>query len=370
LAAAALVIGVAPALAQGNLSTQGLGFPPGQLSTKALSMGGANGEADPLSPLNPAALSLLLTAMIAIQAEPEFREVKIGGKTQRTSVSRFPLFLGSMPVGTRWNVAISASTLFDRTWSTTARDTQFIGADTVASTLAQLSDGSVVDLRLATSYNVRQWLRIGLGLHGYSGRTALRTVHLFDDTVRFASDTQRISIGYGGKAMSFGVQTLWPKYGAVGVSYRRGGTLSTYNANQVTRSGSVPDHFGVSVVYLGIEGSALAFRAATDKWSRTDGLSPSLNVHEGWDVGLGADVLGPRFGSGAISLRAGARWRTLPFSVGPDAVTERTLSGGFGFPFARQRSEFSVGVVRAARRGTAGVSESAWTLSTGYSVRP
>ena len=56
--------------AQGNLSTQGLGFPPGQLSTKAISMGGSIGEGDPLSPLNPASLSLLLTSMITMQAEP------------------------------------------------------------------------------------------------------------------------------------------------------------------------------------------------------------------------------------------------------------------------------------------------------------
>ena len=267
-------------------------------------------------------------------------------------------------------MAVSASTLFDRTWSTSARDIQVIGPDTIRSTIDQLSDGSLVDLRLAASYMVRPWLRVGLGGHGYSGQTVLRNVHTFDDSVRFATDTQRTTLGYGGNAVSFGVQTLWPKYGAIGVSYRRGGTLSTYTGNTVNRSSSAPDHFGISAVYLGIEGTTLAVRVATDKWSRVSGLSPTLKVHEGLDLGLGADVQGPRFGSGEIGVRAGARWRTLPFSAGASAVKERSLSGGFGFPFARQRSEVNIGVIRATRTGSSGTSENAWTLSTGYTVRP
>ena len=99
-------------------------------------------------------------------------------------------------------------------------------------------------------------------------------------------------------------------------------------------------------------------------------MSPSIRVHEGWDIGIGGDVQGPRFGSGAMALRAGARWRTLPFSVGAYAVTERTYSGGLGLPLARGRSEVNVGVLRSMRSGLVGASESAWTLSTGFSVRP
>jgi hypothetical protein len=357
--------------AQGTLSTQGLGFPPGQLSTKAASMGGSIGESDAFSPLNPASISLLLTAMIAMQAEPEFREVRLGGKIQKTSLARFPLFFGSLPIGTKWMLGFSASTLFDRTWSTTSRDSQVVGPDTIGSTVQQVSDGSVVDLRMAGSYVIRPWLRVGVGFHKYSGSNAIRHVRSFDDTARFASDTQRTSIGYGGNAMSVGVQTLWPKLGALGVSYRRGGTLQTFAGDSVSHKSSAPDHFGVSAIYLGINGTALAFRAAFDSWSRTAGLSPSVSVHEGWEIGVGGDVQGPRFGSGNIALRAGARWRTLPYSIGASsAVDEKTYSGGLGFPLARGRSELSLGVLRSTRSGVVGASENAWTFSTGFSVRP
>src|ERR1700674_969292 len=42
------------AAAQGNLSTQGAGYPEGELSTGALASGGGLAEFDALSPINPA----------------------------------------------------------------------------------------------------------------------------------------------------------------------------------------------------------------------------------------------------------------------------------------------------------------------------
>lgn len=355
--------------AQGTLSTQGLGFPPGQLSTKAATMGGAIGEADPLSPLNPAAISLLTASVIMMQAEPEFRLLTFGGASQATSVSRFPLFIGALPIRSKWVVMASASTLFDRTWGTTARDTQVVGTDTIGATVAQLSDGSIEDVRLAAAYTVNSWLRLGVGGHAYSGRDVLRTIRNFDDTLRFALDTSRSTLGFGGGAVSLGAEALWPKVAAVGLSYRRGGPLRTYQGNDVVRTSSAPDHVGVSLLYLGIEGTTLAVRLARDDWSRSAGLSPTLAVHEGLDLGLGADVRGPKFGGGSMGLRAGARWRTLPFSNGPTAVREQTYSTGLGLPLG-PRAEVSVGGLRAFRSGPAGASESAWTISTGFLVRP
>lgn len=367
--AIALIALTAPLAAQGTLSTQGLGFPPGQLSTRAITMGGAIGEADPLSPLNPAAVGMLRTSIIMMQAEPEYREVKAGAASQRTSVTRFPLFLGAMPVGTRWAVMASASTLFDRTWGTTARDTQVLGVDTVGSTVGQSSNGSLVDVRVAVSYKVRDWLQLGLGSHAYSGSAVLRKILAFDDTVRFSADTLRTALSFGGRAFSTGALAFWPQVAAIGVTYRRGGKLNTYQGTQIVR-GSAPDHFGVSAEYLGIKGTTLGLRVATDQWSRLTGVSPTLVVHEGLDIGAGADILGPRFGGGSAGLRLGARWRTLPFSSSAEAVHERTLSVGFGLPLSAQRAELSVGALRAARTGPVGLSENAWTISTGFSVRP
>ncbi len=352
--AAALTVVAAGAQAQGTLSTQGLGFPPGQLSTAARSMGGAIGESDPLSPLNPAAVGLLTSAIVMMQAEPEYRRVRVGSISQNSSVARFPLFYGGLPLGSRWTVAISASTLLDRTWETTVRDTQYLsngaGLDTVAATLREVSNGSISDLRLAVSYAPYTWLRVGLGGHALSGNDALETRRVFDDTVRFASDVEQVTVGFGGNAISAGIEGLWERKGAIGVSYRRGGSMNAYLGDATIGDGSAPDHFGVSLVYLGIAGSALAVRAAKDSWTNMRGVGETLNVHEGWDFGVGADVSGLRLGSAAMAVRFGGRWRTLPFSTSTTAVKETTWSGGLGFPMARGRTELNLGLLRASRR--------------------
>lgn len=367
-----LVVALAGAAgAQGTLSTQGLGFPPGQLSTAAATMGGAIGEADAMSPLNPAAVAILTTPILAFQAAPEFRELRIGPQSIRSSVSRFPLFLASMTVGPRWSIGLSASTLLDRTWETVTRDTQDVNGTTVTSTLGQRSDGSISDTRLAVAAITNDWLRLGIAGHAFSGRDVLRNIRTFDDSLRFARDTQQTTLSFGGNAISVGAHAAWPRKGAIGVSYRHGGTLRVYDTNEnPVGSGAAPDHYGVSLVYLGISGTTLGVRAARDSWSRLRGLSTSLNVHEGWDLGFGGDVTGPRFGGSPMSLRAGYRWRTLPFSANATAVKERTVSGGFAFPMAARRVDLSVGALRATRTAGTGQSEIAWTINTGFAVRP
>lgn len=354
--------------AQGTLSTQGLGFPPGQLSTAARSMGGSIGEADPYSPLNPAAIGVLSSATVLMQAEPEYREVRVGPVTQRTSVARFPLFMGALPLGSRWALGVSASTLLDRTWETTTRDSQFI-PDTIASTITHRSDGSIADLRLALAYAPLSWLKLGVAGHAYSGRDQIRTVRDFDDTVRFAADTQGTTLSFGGNAVSFGAMAVKPRLAAIGVSYRKGSGISTEVNGATVSTATVPDRFGISAVYMGMRGAAFAVRAAKDKWSALRGMRTNLNIHEGWDVGVGADVTGPTMGMNVLSLRLGGRWRTLPFSPDATPVKETSYSGGFGLPIARNRVELSVGAMRSSRTGTS-ASETAWTLSTGFSVRP
>src|SRR5437867_3233381 len=286
---AAVVFALLPRVAagQGTLSTQGLGFPPGQMSTGALTMGGATGESDALSVLNPASIALLGSPVLLMQAAPEYREMRTRGNTFRTSVSRFPLFLGAIPLGPRWTIGISASTLLDRTWQTINPDTQIVSGDSVISTLQQLSDGSIVDVRVAVGRVTGRWWKVGIAGHAFSGRDVLRNVRTFQDSLRFARDTEQTTLSFGGNAISVGGLAQWPRLAAIGFSYRHGGGLSAYNGDQVVGRGSAPDHYGLSVVYLGISGTTLGVRAARDTWSRLQGISSTLNVHEGWDIGVG-----------------------------------------------------------------------------------
>ena len=95
----------------------------------------------------------------------------------------------------------------------------------------------------------------------------------------------------------------------------------------------------------------------------------ALTTFDTWEIGGGADVAGPRFGSRPIMLRAGTRWRELPFGVGTSKATEFELGGGLGIQLPFERATADVGVKRASR-SAAGATESAWILSLGVSVRP
>ena len=77
-AALLLALSATAAGAQGNLSTQGFGYPPGQLSTTAMSLGGGPAELDPSSAINPATPSLWGAVILFMQYEPERRTVKPG----------------------------------------------------------------------------------------------------------------------------------------------------------------------------------------------------------------------------------------------------------------------------------------------------
>jgi hypothetical protein len=145
---------------------------------------------------------------------------------------------------------------------------------------------------------------------------------------------------------------------------------------------SAPDRLGLSIAYLGVSNSAIALRTSYDKWSSLEALGrPGLRAVDAWDTSLGADFAGPRLGTTRVlMLRAGARWRTLPFTVtSTDAgststdqrrVRERSLSAGAGTSFARGRALFDIGAVRATRDAGLTIGERAWILSMGMAVRP
>src|SRR4051812_11579735 len=117
--------------AQGSLSVQGFGYPPGQISTRAEGMGGGPAELDPASALNPASVSDVGAAQLYFQYEPEFRTVSSGGATSKTTTARFPIVGFILPLSTRMNLGIGASTLVDRSSLTKSDVLQVIDTSTV-----------------------------------------------------------------------------------------------------------------------------------------------------------------------------------------------------------------------------------------------
>lgn len=378
---AALLLVPAAARAQGTLSTQGFGYPTGQMSTRTLGTGGALAEIDPLSVTNPATLINLGASALYFQAEPEYRTIRVGGSSDRSTIARYPLVAAGVPLTPTLFAGLSVSNLLDRSFETVARGSQVVGGTTVNSTNTFKSDGAIGDLRLALSWAPRPWLHLGLAGHAISGDNKLSSSQNFDSTA-YQGILDTVTVTYVGNAYSGGVEVYTGRSAVLAASYRRGGPLSLKHGDSTLSSARVPDRLALSAAYLGIRGTSIAVRSAKEQWTDLRGLgSAGLPISEGWDTSVGADVLGPRFAGSSLQLRGGVRWRTLPFDArpiltsggfGPSAkVSEKSYSFGAGTLLARGRAALDLAAIRATRSSAAtAVEENAWTLSFGVTVRP
>jgi hypothetical protein len=355
--------------AQANLGSQGFGYPPGQLSTRAVATGAGIAEMDPWSPINPASIGALSTRLLFLQIEPEFRTVKTTAGTDRTTTARYPIVLGAIPVGQRFVFGVSASTLLDRTSGTLSEATQRIGGDTVVVTTTVRVTGAMNDLRLAGAWTPRNWVRVGAGLHGFTGRNLVDLRESFSDSVTFSGFNLQRNLSFSGGAVSLGAQ-LFSKTLLGAVSWRHGGSMRVAAEDTTLGTADVPDRFGASLAYIGIANSAIAVRTSHENWSALAGLgNPGFRAVDSWDTSIGADVAGPRFAGRQLMLRAGARSRTLPFQAGGNDVTERSVSAGAGTIWAAGHVITDLAVIRASRDAGLSTSERAWTISFGISIR-
>lgn len=381
-AAIVLALGASTAGAQGNLSTQGFGYPPGQLSTTAMSLGGGAGELDPASPLNPATAALWGATVLFMQYEPELRTVNASGASSRTTTARFPLVGISIPLVRRLSAQISASTFLDRTWNSSSVTQRDVGGTIVDANEVFSSNGGITDFRFALAYNFSPRFQAGFAGHVFAGENRLAIEQRFPDTVTFSGTTQRSDISYDALAASAGMVWRPSSNFGVGASVRAGGNIEAQAGDSVISTGKMPMRYGTSITYSGISGVALSARANYDEWSAMEPLKRQgsfLKAFDGWDYGIGADVAGPTIGRRSIAIRLGARHRGLPFGVGPvvgqSRVNETSFSGGFGIPLGVGRSQLDVGIARATRKAdvaasAGGATESAYIFSFGVRVRP
>ncbi len=381
-AAAVLVLGAGllavpgSAAAQGNLSTQGFGYPPGQLSTASLAVGGALAELDPLSAINPAALAGERRAAIHLQYAPELRTVSTPQGTEHTTTTRFPVISASLPLGARLALGLSFSTLLDRTWESAQTGPVAVGDTVLPSTETFKSTGGIEDIQVDAGWSATSWLHAGLGLHLFTGQNQITAARAFPDTtvIKPVPFSETATYNYFGTGISGGVTIRASPLFMLAGSARLGGQLRVRRGDTLQSKGTVPPRVGAAVQFSGVPGVSLAARADWEGWSHMSGLgSPALQPRDAWGYGIGADIVGPRVGTDRnLALRVGGQTRTLPFLADGAVVRENDISGGFGFPFSFDRASLDFTAVRAFRSASQppGVSEGAWILSVGFTVRP
>lgn len=376
LLTAALFAALSPSMirAQGSLSLQGLGYPSGELSTRALGTAGALGDIDLRSPINPAAIANKAAAQVYAQYDPEFRTISSGGKTSTTTTAHMPNVGGVLPVNRHLVLGLSASSFLDRTWETSrVRYQDFCNCgDSVQFNESLKSEGAITDVRVSAAYVVNPRLVFGIGLHTFPGSQRVTSNELFTDTTRYQSITQVTVVSYSGTAISAGMLAAVLPDLSLSLSGRKGGNAKMFGNDSLLTTGSIPDRYAGSLSFTGIPGTTLSFRASHERWSQLGTLSTLQTATvDANDFSFGVESAGPRLGGGyPVLLRLGIRQRTLPFDVGTDMVKETSFGGGIGIPISFDHVTLDMAVLRANRTGVPDVSEHAYNLSFGLQVRP
>lgn len=363
--------------AQSTLGVQGFGYPAGGLSTRALGTGGALGEFDPASPVNPASLLDFARTFAAFQYDPEFRQLTSAGGTQRNTIARFPLVAVGGPFRRRAMFGLSASTFLDRTFSAAFPTTATFGTETVTSQDRAESNGSIADIRLAAAYAPTRWLRVGLSGHALTGENRLVSSRQFADTLAFRSISDSTTLDYSGSAVTVGADVTPVRGVRIAGSYRRGNGLSVSRNDSTLARAHAPDRAGIALRVDRVAGATFAVGYAHTAWSRMRGLgTDALEVDDSDELNAGVEATGPRLGDFPLLLRLGGRRRTLPFGVGGARIRETTFGGGGGLPLGGGRAIADVALQRALRTPDGGAGdvrsarERAWQLSVGFTVRP
>lgn len=359
------------AAAQGTLSTQGFGYPSGGLSAKVIAGGGGFAEFDATSTRNPASLLGWGRSGLYFQYDPEFRSIDAGSKKESTVTARFPLIAAGFPIGSRATIALSATTLLDRSWETLFRSGQRLGPDSVEFSERVRSTGGIADMRLAAGYAFSSKFAVGAGLHAIGGENRLNLTRTFDDSLKYGTLNRTYNLGFQGSAISLGAVWRPIRAMAIAASWAHGGGLEMKSADTVLAKGDAPGRYGVGLRFDGIPGVSLAASLDQTTWSGLQPLgSASLSAKDGKDIGIGADLTGPRMRAVPIMLHVGVRSRDLPFAINGVSVKERQYASGATLPLGGPRATFDLGLIRASRSETSSVTEHAWILSMGFSVRP
>jgi hypothetical protein len=358
------------AKAQGALSAQGFGYPPGGLSARSQGAAGAMGEFDPLTARNPSAVGDISNAIISVQGEPERRIVRFGERTETSELQRVPLVAAGLRLR-RVAILVSGTTLLDRSFSTQSIGNAVIDGRGIPTDDRLESRGAMTELRLSAGWTWKK-VRLGAAAVAVTGEHSVVRTRAFPDSFGYGSVQDSGRIGFEGIGAALGMNWRPANGLLVGASWRGGGALAAVRRDSALARATVPGRIGMGVLIDRIEGTVLAASVERVGWAAMNGLgSAAAQARDVINWSVGAEIVGGALRNYPVLWRTGYGERQLPFLVGTEGVRERLVNAGLGVPLAGDAAMVDVSLQRALRRlPTPTAREDAWTLTVGLTLRP
>jgi hypothetical protein len=372
LLAVAALLGARPAAAQDSVfGIRGLGFLGEPISAHSAALGGGESMFDGSSAVSPASLASWRTlAGWAVGAQSE-RTFNPGTGAVSLSSMRFPMFGFAAPVGNRLVIGVNVSDYLNRNWDVQRTDTVMPRDSALPVTDRTRSLGGVTDIRFAAAYRVSSRIALGVGLHVLTGSVQTAVERDFPTDSTYHTFGQVTETDYHGLGASLGLFVSPIPRVVVGASARINGRLSEINPGG-NASVRLPTELAGGLYVTPWDGVMVATTVIHDNWSVAaptlvaDSQPPSRDV---WSVGAGAEVTLLKLFGEVTPLRAGYRWRQLPFPVGTAALSERAVSGGLSFALAGGRANVDL-TVEGGSRTAGALTESFTTILVGLSIFP
>lgn len=363
----AVLVASAGAGAQTPATSVGLGYPTPPVDARAAALGGAGvGLLEGTFTIgNPADLVEFGQASLSISAAPEavtFEGIDEG--VDDSGRSRFSIIRAVVPLG-EWAAGIGFGSTLDQDWKFTDRDTLEISSGRFPFEERRENDGGVstVDVSVARSFGP---LSAGASyqlLTGSLRQDLVRRFRLSVDSVIRAPRPVQQSVAWSYSGWRFKGGLGLDIAGRVRVSgvYTVSGDLEAEPDSAATFADDPDGTAGVREfdmpASVQVGGSALVTEdwlvAASGGWSGWSETDDDLGEERGRDVywaGGGVEFRGLQIGAFPVALRAGGRWRELPFAL-PDraAATETALTLGLGTEVAAGTGAVDFGVEFGSR---------------------
>ncbi|HSE68488.1 MAG TPA: hypothetical protein VLB12_15970 [Gemmatimonadales bacterium] len=362
--------------------TRSVGFPSRWLSARARGSAGAFGVFDPLSGINPAALSQATRVAVNFVATPGSRHWETPAGDATLKETRFPMvgLVGPIPKWPVW-LGINFGSYADRDFRLFTSDTIQvqgppvgpIDSAVVFDTLQSL--GGMNEIRLALAYDKLRGTSLGGAFYLLTGSSRIDARRSFDDSA-FAHIRQTAELSFSGVGFALGIVQEVTKNFRIAASVRSDGSATVKQDSNETASGHIdlPYTFAGGMEFTVNKKLTAAAQGVYRTWSGANSdliQQGGIGSVNSVDLSLGAEYLSNVKRPTQFPIRVGARYAKLPFPLNTAGSPEEfSLTGGTGLRFAKDRAGVDFSLERAWRKQSGGYKEQALLLSVGVTVQP